>query len=578
MMKLACPPSLAGIVVMLASCSEAPDSLTSLRMASAELNDGSLFGRVVDETTGESVPGAEVRYRHVARTGQALREPDAVSDAEGLFELKPSYRLDSVVRIDAEGYAPFVYCPFPYCDAPSRAYEARLSPPAILEGRVLDEEGRGVSEVQVDLSWVEFDRGCGSGTSGEDGSYRITGLPSACEIRVRFRTTGRSGFPNYTYDIVCLRADRTRRLDIVLRGHASVEARLRAPDGRGVPGRVMLMAPVCSVEELDSTHAFDRGWSVIRAMTDVEGRCRFENLRPGSWWIAADDGKGFPTWSRQRVEVPPGPETRGVELMGTIVPPVMGTVVGASAEPGDSCAVMLVEASGSRWTIAWVDEDAAFRFRDVPDGDWQLFALAYTLGATPSSEPSYRRSQRFAVTIGEAFHEIHFEEGGSLECSVRDAVTGKRSGGWVRFERFGETEASPWWGSEWLSASTDQEGHCRINDLLPGTYDVTVCRGDGTVGAERIEVRANETACADLLLREGVRMKLSHRAGHGMVRAFVYADEALVTDTWLVRDESAWVVVPAGSIVVRFHHESGDRQEQVRFALPGEAHEMVFSP
>jgi protocatechuate 3,4-dioxygenase beta subunit len=150
-----------------------------------------LVGRVVDEL-GRPVAGARVRVndssadaflRAAAREG-TLKPREVATDAQGSFSwpgLKPGSNL---VSVHADAFAPFAKeCPVP-SEAVHDIGDLRLTPGAILSGRVVDASGRPVAGATLHLIssdfeltfGLEFLRGEPLAKSAADGSFRVPSL------------------------------------------------------------------------------------------------------------------------------------------------------------------------------------------------------------------------------------------------------------------------------------------------------------------------------------------------------------------------------------------------------------------
>ncbi len=176
-----------------------------------QMAGSTLQGRVVNDTTGAPVPGASVMIYHTSqREGAANRSTSA--DASGGFtftDLGPGpYR----VAAEKNRYVRTFYGQRRPNDGgrtvnivageqPERV-EIRLTPAAVLTGRVIDENGEPVPYVQVSTMTYRYMEGerrlvsaNGAATTDDLGEYRIFGLaPGRYYVSARTRNRFAGGF------------------------------------------------------------------------------------------------------------------------------------------------------------------------------------------------------------------------------------------------------------------------------------------------------------------------------------------------------------------------------------------------
>lgn len=193
-------------------------------------------------------------------------------------------------------------------------------PLSILEGRVTDEEKRGVAGLRVraerqsgnDGVRREFvfavdsgdgpvsfgGGGGGTVTTDSDGRYKLRGVLADTDLTVV--ATGQ-GVQRTTSDVVRVAPDSTRsNVDLVVKQGASLEVTCRRPDGSP--------ATPCEVRaELQTEGDPDSKFEITRG----DGKARFQGLQPGRWRVTARDLGGLEDRDRptaeQTVEIAVGP-------------------------------------------------------------------------------------------------------------------------------------------------------------------------------------------------------------------------------------------------------------------------------
>jgi hypothetical protein len=582
MKKLALGGMFAGMVgmaVIVGACSKIDDGTDAPAAQAPEEVSGPFFGRVFDAVTGDPIAGAGARFVAGGSSDAAPGEAEVRSDEDGLFELLRPKAGFMQLRVLAEGYAELRFPTYSElhseCEIPWRAHPVRLSRPATLEGKVLDEEGQGLDGISVTVSRSSLSDSGGSDVTEGGGRYRIEGLSPEVRLFVRFSRDGPAGRLDVIEDVVCLRPEQTHRLDIHLRGRAAVEGRLITSEGQALSGREILLSPTLSIDGRTPLSGNVKKWACGRTDTDDEGRFRFGGVRPGRWWIAASDEKGHPTWSLRQIEVRPGEDRVRVDLLGTASPGVIGSVVDDQGVPVRGAAVFLCRGREARVVGAITDWKGLFRFLDVAGKGLRLIAFSFDLRDFPDCVITHHGSLSVVVDAGDRC-DFRLEAGGSLVCGLLDATTGERTEGTVLLNRAGSSELSTWLDRDELQGLVTVESEFEFRGLRPGSYDVTGYRADGAVGTQRVEVLAGALVKSVIRLEEGAWLHLVHGGPRGVIRAHTFVDGFYLSGSSLVRNEGKWIPVPAGHLEAHFHDEEGKRHTQECQLSAGERGEALF--
>jgi len=184
-------------------------------------------------------------------------------------------------------------------------------PLSVLEGRVVDEEKRGVAGLRVRAERqsgndgvrrefvfavdsgdgpVSFGGGGGGQvTTDSEGRYKLRGVLADTDLVV---VASGQGVQRTQSEAVRVAPDATRsNVDLVVQKGASLEVTCRRPDGSA--------ATPCEVRaELQTEGDPDSKFEITRG----DGKARFQGLKPGRWRVTARDLGGPDDRERPQVE------------------------------------------------------------------------------------------------------------------------------------------------------------------------------------------------------------------------------------------------------------------------------------
>ncbi len=389
-------------------------------------------GRVVDDTTGAPVAGAEVALSLANMATSLGSGGTLLSAADGgfAFEDLPPWRVGGI-QVRSEGYLSWPDgLPGSELDgeggeglvvvrAPGAPFEReiRLQRGSAVRGTVTRADGAPVAGARVsyvgrlpDGGGMAQPRTSPTAVSGEDGRYEVpcvlpgrnvarveaTGLsaPGAAEALM----VGTPEDPRWTVEVP---ADGPAEKDLVLSAGCAVEGVVLGPDGAPLAG--------ARVGRMESTFEQWRGPVVA---TGADGGFRLEAVPPGTFrFLARGPGEVRGTSSLVtgidgqvagpvRIETVPGAILAGTVLDGEGAPVAGARLAlhrGGVALPGQGDAVRRawLRAAGEVRPVA---PDGAFRITGLDPGTWTIHALA------PGRAPDFRTVE--GVRAGTAAEDL----------------------------------------------------------------------------------------------------------------------------------------------------------------------------
>jgi RNA polymerase sigma factor (sigma-70 family) len=430
------------------------------RDAAAE--HGAFEGRVINWSSGQGVPGAEVTFS----IDGALSVVSA--DDDGRFELLPARSGRSVlVMARAAGFLPFApdlgHSPFELFARPGvqvRDITVQLAPALDYTGIVVDPAGKPVAGATVTLLGV------------------AQGEQALAPLRDHFTSDEKGEFTFHAPDEALLEArhpsfgtGRARMAGAALVSHRLTLA-LPAKDGapllgtEHISGRVVdgegAPVPGALVEATQSSHdKEDAKGASGQATTDAAGRFTIEGLDPGSHRVRASRA-GYGT----KIAAPVAAGTADLVLDLRRGASVSGRVVeGEGGAPLPSFNVLVDLRQGPLEEISVVvrsvvDAEGRFSVPDIGPGQYRVRATAY--GHSPSAPIDV------AVTdapVGPL--EIRMGRGGTLVGRLVETDSGEPIEG-ARVSIHGHAEASTA-APALINALTNKRGEFELSGVPVGT-------------------------------------------------------------------------------------------------------------
>jgi thiol-disulfide isomerase/thioredoxin/protocatechuate 3,4-dioxygenase beta subunit len=229
---------------------------------------GPLRGRIVDQTSGKPVVGAEL-YAGEALLGKP-------TDDDGRFEIQsPDPLLDTVV-VRAAGFEPR---PTQVAWPPSDNWIIKIPPGGhVLRGRVLSSDGKSIAGAVIRAYMTGRNLNL---TTDAEGRFEVIGLPRSSDAL----------YPTVTHPEYVAKDGFSLPLDPD--GMTDVEWRLET--GAVVTGRVTAKEdgrPLSGIVVIAGSDRFASNRANPEALTDADGRYRLAGVKPGPALVHVMDG-GF---------------------------------------------------------------------------------------------------------------------------------------------------------------------------------------------------------------------------------------------------------------------------------------------
>jgi hypothetical protein len=471
--------------------------------AESAAKTGSLAGSVVNAQSGEPLKRAEVVASDDLPGGPPLR---AITDSSGKFKLPGvsagTYRI-SIARpgfVPARGKdsdsAPEVITLTPGQEITGLVY--RLSPGAVLAGRVVDEDGAPFAGIRLQCLKYSFTPRmrrlvtAGSTTSDDRGQYRFAGLnPGGYYVYASYSDAGAllggapsgavEGYPSVYYPGV---PSAVQAAEIPLRAGEerngvdfkfaparlrSVHGTVRNPDGRPAARDTLVsLAPRAS--------AGLGGRTPTRVSDD--GDFRVDGVAPGSYLLTVMAGGGLGNTVRVPLEVG---ETN-LENINVILKPRIDLkgrirVEGDRPQRLDGVQLFLSPADGAVLMeggsgIAAPRPDGTFLFHAVAEGDYGVQADnlpedSFLKEVLVSGRAAPDRIVHLSEATANALELVLSDKGGRIEGIVKDDKQRAVSSTTVVLvpdaSRRGQAEL-------FRTATSDQYGHFTIRGIPHGDY------------------------------------------------------------------------------------------------------------
>lgn len=444
-------------------------------------------GRVVNEDD-QPIAGAEIflrpadpsQNRRWASFGQQREETpaDAVSDAEGLFEIRDlaAGRFDLEARADdfAPTHAPGLEIPEEV--SPIDLGTLVMTPGARLQGKVVDPQGQPIVDAMV---LVVEQRSRMPATFlvqlvGQQEPDTTTDVEGRFTISDRTRgeavhlVIGKDGFLPQV--LASVRAPTEKPLRVTLRRGSSVSGRVIDDSGLPVAAALVMVHP----EGGGSSGRYSP--SSRQTNTDEDGTFEVDNVEPGNATVTTR-ASGFQEFQLSGLEVPADRPLTDLQIELEAGATIRGTVTLADGSPAIDAFVMLGDHSGTRQNKGFAATDG--------EGHYELTGIPYGNHRLSATDTEGRRAATSVILDRDELEvDLVFEEGVEVSGWVR-TEQGQPVSGVEVYLREERRTAGFRMGN--LGNTTGPDGTFRIGDVRPGSYRLRASK-EGFVAREQQEV------------------------------------------------------------------------------------------
>ncbi|KAA3614554.1 MAG: carboxypeptidase regulatory-like domain-containing protein [Planctomycetota bacterium] len=450
-----------------------------------EIDLAILEGRVLPEGGGGGLAGLEVEVR-LARTADSPMI--LTTDREGRFRLPLEHAAkveEILVRPGPKSAASRLRPGLNLRPGMKRDLHLTVAPGASMNGRVVDESGEPLPEVEV-LAWcrpleqvenLPPDRRV---TTNSLGQFELQGLGP--EVFLRASAPGFAAVRQLTG--VVESGDALEGLELVLAAGRPIRGWVVDENGEVVEGARVRAIPAEAPDDAAATGfpgLENAGEVMANGLTDAEGRFALVDMARCAYRLQVEHPE-FTPWEGIH-------ETDGADLEVSLKAGLKleGVVLDGDDQPIANAWVALV---GSGRREVWTDQEGKFRLAGLanwPNHELLVQAPGFAMELLSKIQP---------VVEGEALRlSLHPES--VLAGQVTDLEAQPLSGLAVRIRggRVSESHDLTWEEMHGLDlVKTDETGAFHFRGLYPGAYHLEVLDRDGQVLAELQKVPAGSTS------------------------------------------------------------------------------------
>lgn len=546
------------------------DEIREVVVQVATAEDVRFVGRLVDAESGIVPAGATVVLGPIDDLLPREESPHASGSlprahvgGDGYFEVLTFSWQSTLVRADAEGYAPALVEVEPGHEHREQAREVRMRRAASIEATVVGPGGHAWANASVTVSTPAFGLMDGHDSpsawftspassfmahfpaewtqrTGQDGRCWLTGLPPKAPLELQVHAPGIPA--HHETDSLSLKPGEVFQATLELGGGATVRGLVLDKEGAPVPAAEVWIQPGWGEVRQYLDAGYEKGRRSAR--TDASGRFEIRNVYDGAWTAATSpEGPYAPVSQPFRIEA--GLADRELVLTAWSGLFLEGTVFDSNGEPLSQSKAFVTAISKDRqlYVNAHTNEAGRFSIGPLPPEDFTLEAEpTRQIAGTPAL-----KSLPVIARAGEGDLELRLRIGCKLSGRLVDAITGAPLEGLVRIQHPGD---------ELRMSNSDPDiervGAFEFPNLEPGSYDLFGATEGGSFGIlTGIEVRAgSEVSDLRLEVKPGGRIRIQYDGASRLASVRILQDGVLVTIFSLRHGSVETVAAPAGSLVV----------------------------
>lgn len=455
--NLKIPRALGRVTLVARAAGMAPARSVPIALGGEKRNVGALVldegvsvaGRIIDEQR-KPIAGARVLATPenvLEDTTPAHLRSQAVSGADGRFQIRGAERAPQTLSVSADGFVPRYLRRQPFGDSSASAsLEIVLFPPTYLRGQLFDASAAPVAGAEL-IALQGRDPEI-RGKSDSQGRFELG--PFARGSRVELRAYAAGFTPVRTDDVVAPTHDIIVRLNRngTLRGRVVEAGSKRAVGDFEV--RFHAKPPLLSMTSPGG-----------RAFRAADGRFEWPDLMAGAWQVSVH-AKGYRPLQLQGLSIPPGRPTpellfeleKGYAIAGRVTDRATGAAIAGASLTCSQGEPRLTDAN---------DTPLACAARTKADGSFELSGLAAGTVTLTVSAADYSPAVTSARADDDAPLDIALDAGASISGRLvsSDAVT--PVAGMVSLEQSQYSVMRP----------TDAQGAFHFASLAPGTYQLS---------------------------------------------------------------------------------------------------------
>jgi hypothetical protein len=540
-------------------------------------DDMVFFGRVIDRETHAPV-AASVRIDPVAgkRGARTLQ-----TGTDGRFDASLASWSGPRLTVLAEGYAEVVVIPERVHDNAEHAFAIEVARAATLRVHINDANGAVIAAAEVSvrteseritqprdaavlgmLSTSDWTR---TRETGADGSVDLNGLPPDVPLMVQ-AARGRL-FLYKELAPIQLKPGEVRELTWRVGGGCTLTGRVTDQDAKAVAQYTMwLVAPDSKRTSYFSGYEGDEA-RVCR--TDDDGRFRFTDVAPGSWWVGpAKYGHSFdPPVAPLAVlvDIAEGETQHDVEIRVDRGLYIRGHVLDPSGRPAGHAYISAWQASSRLYMDTDMVRSEEFAIGPLEHGRYKVAASAH---------PEYYGSDTVECEAGTVDVVLHLKLGGTLSGTVIDGETNQPIVARVMYSRPGKPD------SGWGTTQARPDGTFSFGGLEPDTYAIVASdTRDRVAIVTQISVGAGEESKGvNIVLVPGSHVRVHYDGAEPYGQLSIRSGGATVAGDGLEKGTMRDFSIPKGAVTLVMHLVDADRtfERKLDFAA-GETKDVTFT-
>jgi RNA polymerase sigma-70 factor (ECF subfamily) len=372
------------------------------------------YGRVVSDEDGQPIAGARVLSIGSDPAGDAASEFATgagnharwlEAGADGMFELKLTYEQQFLAKLAilAPGRSPML--------TRDRGGSSRESPSvfrllrnASLHGRMFDDTAQSNAPFTVRLSARCYELSSGEGRADwisespgvswetecdRDGRFDFAELPARARLDVRVLRGDKQvlWINGHSLDAPILDPGESRELELRVRTGAKVtgvafDKNLAPVPKHGIWLLRMVIDTIYNPGPVGVLISGDNEMVVARTQSDEQGRFKFENVEPGTWWVGLEPPPGNQSPAPTdpviplavQFEVPKAVPSVEVNIKPKNTLPIRGRVLKPDGSPSPDTSIALAKENDFGPQSGVSGPDGSFSVVPVDAGPWKLCA------------------------------------------------------------------------------------------------------------------------------------------------------------------------------------------------------------